>query len=250
SPQNNDIEFEIIESFSKHVKSYDKNAQLQKTMAERLAALLPKTLPERVLEVGCGTGIFTRHLLVRQVKHLILNDIAPAMLDHLKSHLPLPQNHKILTGNAEKIRFDPVDIVVANAVFQWFLRPVETLQHMGRSLRPGGRLLFSTFGPKTLEEFRATAQIDSPITLYSFNQWKSKIRSAGFKLIESDSETRKTFFPNSLALLKSLQQVGAAPLRRTSSGSLRSLMRKYDEAFTTDQGVYATWELYYFSAAI
>ena len=56
-------ESRIIESFSKYVKSYDRNALLQKTMGERLAVLLPNPLPSPVLEMGCGTGLFTRHLL-------------------------------------------------------------------------------------------------------------------------------------------------------------------------------------------
>ena len=47
-----EIESRIIESFSKHVKTYDRHAQLQKSMAERLASLLPFPLPSKVLELG------------------------------------------------------------------------------------------------------------------------------------------------------------------------------------------------------
>ena len=33
-------------------------------------------------------------------------------------------------------------------------------------------------------------------------------------------------------------------------GGLRKLIRYYDKSFSTEQGVYATWELYYFSISL
>ena len=181
---------------------------------------------------------------------MILNDIAPAMLEHLQKHLILPAHLKILAGNAERLNFDPVDLIAANAVFQWFLEPAVTLVKFAQSLRPGGRLVFSTFGPKTLEEFRSTSDLPSPISLYSLKTWEMMIREAGFTTIASDCEIRKSFAPNSLALLKNLQQIGAAPFKKVTSGRLRGMIRDYDQRFSTPQGVYATWELFYLSAGI
>lgn len=241
-----DDEAHIIESFSKHAKTYDKHAQLQKAMAERLASLLPEPLPQRILELGCGTGVFTRHILARSVGTLILNDIAPAMLNHLRTRNEIPPNTRIITGNAEHLDFPRVDMIVANAVFQWFHDPKRTIQHLATALAPGGHLIFSTFGPQTLKEFRETGGIESPITMPSFTQWKKLL--AGLRIAESYSETRKVFFPDALTLIKNLQQIGATPLRMTTTGELRKLIRNYDMAFSTPQGVYSTWELYYFSA--
>jgi malonyl-CoA O-methyltransferase len=50
-----------------------------------------------------------------------------------------------------------------------------------------------------------------------------------------------------MKLLKNLQQIGAAPTRIVKTGRLRKLMRDYESRFSTTQGVYSTWELYYFS---
>ena len=241
-----DHEAYIIESFSKHVKTYDKHAQLQKNMAERLASFLPDTPPERVLELGCGTGVFTRHILARPVKTLILNDIAPAMINHLKTQNVLPRNTQVIIGNAEHLRFPAVDMIVSNAVFQWFQNHKQTIRRLASTLTPGGRLIFSTFGPQTLKEFRETGGIESPIIMPSFYQWKKLL--AGLQVHECCSETRKVFFPDALTLIKNLQQVGATPLRMATTGELRKLIRNYDMAFSTSQGVYSTWELYYFSA--
>ena len=236
----------IIESFSKHVKTYDKHAHLQKNMAERLASLLPETPSDRILELGCGTGVFTRHILARPIGTLMLNDIAPAMIDRLKAQNEVPPNTLVITGNAEYLDFPRVDMIVANAVFQWFHNPKRTIRRLTSALTPGGRLIFSTFGPQTLKEFRETGNIESPINMPSFSQWKKLL--AGLRIIESYSETRKVFFADALTLTRNLQQIGATPLRMTTTGELRKLIRNYDKAFSTSQGVYSTWELYYFSA--
>jgi malonyl-CoA O-methyltransferase len=238
----------IIKSFSKYAKSYDRHAQLQKSMAERLASLLPEHLPDCVTELGCGTGLFTRHLLAEQVRQLILNDISPGMITQLQENMTLPQKTKLIVGNAEKVKFLPTDLIAANAVFQWFGEPKHSLNHLVKFLNPGGRLIFSTFGPGTLKEFRETACVESPATLFSHQEWEAMIQHAGLTLKESCTELRKSFFPSTRAVIRNLQQIGAAPFPMLKSGELRKLIRTYDENFSTDQGVYVTWELLYFSA--
>ncbi len=239
----------LIDSFSKHAKTYDRYAQLQKSMAERLASLLPVPLPDNVLEIGCGTGLFTRHLLTQSVKRLVLNDIAPGMLKVLSNSITLPANTKIFSGNAERIHFEKVDLICANAVFQWFRNPQETLEKLNQALTRNGKLIFSTFGAETLVEFRQAVNLLSPIDLYTKEAWARMIRDSGFSINLCDVEIRKTFFPSTMTLLKNLQQIGAAPVQMVKTGGLRKLMRDYDARFSTTQGVYATWELYYFSLA-
>lgn len=237
----------LINSFSKYAKSYDRYAQLQKSMAKRLAAFLPNPLPSHILEIGCGTGLFTRHLLTQALGQLTLNDIAPGMLEILQRSLELPKNTIIASGNAERIQFEKVDLICANAVFQWFQTPQETLKMLNQSLRERGQMIFSTFGPKTLIEFREAADLTNPIELYKNTTWKKMIQDSGFRIKSSDVEVRKIFFSNALTLLKNLQQIGAAPVRMAKTGGLRKLIRDYDSKFSTSQGVYATWELYYYS---
>jgi malonyl-CoA O-methyltransferase len=237
----------LIDSFSKHAKSYDRYAQLQKSMAERLASFLPDPLPNNILEIGCGTGLFSRHLLTQPINNLILNDIAPGMLEILSNSIALPGKTKIIAGNAERSCFENIDLICANAVFQWFQEPQETLKKLNQALTLEGKLIFSTFGPKTLMEFREAANLESPIELYNDKAWEKMIRDAGFSINICEIETRKIFFSSTMSLLKNLQQIGAAPTRMVKTGGLRKLMREYDSRFATTLGVYATWELYYFS---
>ncbi len=248
NPSEPDFEQRVIESFSKYVKTYDRHAQLQRSMAERLAALIPNPFPQRILEIGCGTGVFTRHLLARSPSTLILNDIAPLMIEHLKNHLEVPFNSKFLVGNAERIQIPKAKLIAGNAVFQWFQNPKNTLQRFHSSLGKEGYLAFSTFGPKTLEEFRSTAQFQGPTHLLSEKRWKTLLTQAGFELLTFQTETRQIFFQNTQSLIKNLQQIGAAPLRILKSGELRQLIRDYDREYSSSQGVYTNWELFYFFA--
>jgi len=249
-PKNSGIEKSIIASFSKYAHSYDRYALLQKSMAERLASYLPPKPPSHVLELGCGTGVFTRHLLTLPINKLSLNDISPVMIDTLKSRLTIPYNTKFIIGNAEKIPLGKTDLICANAVFQWFQNPMKALTQLKNSLNDKGTILFSTFGPETLMEFRETANLGSPITLFSLNQWKTFIKNSGYTLNSIDVEKRKIFSPSTLNLMKNLQQIGAAPIRIFNAGGLRKIIRDYDKRFATEQGVYATWELFYFSISI
>ena len=75
----------IKTSFSKYATKYEKHAQLQNEIGDHLALLLPNEISERVLEIGCGTGIFTKHLLTHPLKRIILNDISVEMINFLKS---------------------------------------------------------------------------------------------------------------------------------------------------------------------
>ena len=244
------FEKKVVESFSKHARSYDRYAYLQKSMAERLASYLPEKAPSHIIELGCGTGLFTRHLLTMPINKITLNDISPAMIEILKSQLMLPSNTKFIIGNAENILFKKSDLICANAVFQWFQDPENSFKRFKKALTNNGTIIFSTFGPETLKEFRQAANMDSPTTLLSFYQWKTIIRKSDFILNSFDTEKRKIFTSNTVNLIKNLQQIGATPIKMFNAGGLRNLIRYYDKHFSTVQGVYATWELYYFSISL
>ena len=86
----NEIKSLIASSFSKYARGYDRHARLQKMMAERLASFLPNELPKQVLEIGCGTGLFTKYLLAHPLKKIFLNDISIEMIERLQVKLSPP----------------------------------------------------------------------------------------------------------------------------------------------------------------
>jgi malonyl-CoA O-methyltransferase len=244
-----DNKSQVIElNFSKYAHIYDKHAQLQKLMADKLASFIPSNAPERILEIGCGTGMFTKYLLSIKVKKIFLNDVSSRMIECMETKLCLPPYSQIIIGNAELLKFQMVDMVAANAVFQWFKDPGGVLKRLNSYINPNGRLIFSTFGPSSLAELRKLGSLESPASLLSSSEWSQIIKEAGFTLDSFSKKTHKLFFSNTLALLKNLQQLGAAPRNMTSQRELRQLIKNYDDAYYSKQGVYANWELLFFSA--
>ena len=53
----------IKQRFKRKLKSYNKNARIQKQMAERILEYLPEKEYSSVLEIGCGTGLLTEKAL-------------------------------------------------------------------------------------------------------------------------------------------------------------------------------------------
>ena len=235
-------------NFSRYAHVYDQHATLQVLMAEKLSSFLPHKMPQKILEIGCGTGSFTKYLLAKPVQKIFLNDISDKMIERMKLKLPLPPYSQIIAGNAELLKFQMVDMIAANAVFQWFNDPRGALRRFKSFIKPNGRLVFSTFGPSSLIELREIARLNSPASLLSDNEWQKIIEEAGFTIDSSTKESYKTFFASTLELLRNLQQMGATPIRMTSLKELRKLIKGYDSNYTSEKGVYANWELLYFSA--
>jgi malonyl-CoA O-methyltransferase len=83
----------VAQSFGARADTYDDHADLQRAVAERLARLLPPLKRPRVLELGCGTGLFSRHLLARYADgDLLLTDLAPSMVEQCRRNLATQAN--------------------------------------------------------------------------------------------------------------------------------------------------------------
>jgi SAM-dependent methyltransferase len=91
----------------------------------------------RVVEVGAGTGLFTR-LLLETGAAVVATDPVPEMLAHLASTLP-GAGTAVATAEALPITNGSVDAVVCATAFHWFATP-QALAEFRRVLRPGGAL--------------------------------------------------------------------------------------------------------------
>ena len=152
----------VIARFDRAAKSYDAHASVQKRAARQLASFLPPP-PEvrRILEIGCGTGFFTRYLIAAYPEaELFSTDISASMLAVCKEscHGRRPSRHfAVMDGEAPDIE-GPFDLIASNMTFQWFEDFEGSLTRLKRLLSARGRLLFSTLGPQSYLEWKKTLE--------------------------------------------------------------------------------------------
>jgi malonyl-CoA O-methyltransferase len=148
-------------AFERAAPTYDEAAALQREVGRRLIERLDliRLRPARILDLGAGTGEFSRALLRRYRKaDVIALDLALNMLRRTRRRGGWFRRPGCVCGDVERLPFaaDSFQFIFSNLMLQWCqdLEPVFT--ELRRVLAPGGLLMFTTFGPDTLMELRAS----------------------------------------------------------------------------------------------
>jgi ubiquinone/menaquinone biosynthesis C-methylase UbiE len=127
---------------------------------------------DTVLEIGCGSGLFTRALATRCTK-LISQDLEPRYVDEARAKTTDLSNVEFLTVDACKLELEQVaDVIVLISVLPEIPEPVRALEACVRALKPGGHIIISQelFEP----EYVTSAQTDA---------WA---RAAGLEVVSRD----------------------------------------------------------------
>ncbi|XKH01448.1 malonyl-ACP O-methyltransferase BioC [Marinobacter nauticus] len=153
----------IAKGFGGACQTYDTAARLQKRMGDAMLASLPEDLrPGSILDLGCGTGWFTRKLAERFPGAALTGaDLSPGML--AQASINGPEQAAWLNADAEQLPLpdQSVDLIFSNLMIQWSNRPEAILAECRRLLKPSGVLAVSTLLDGTLWELEnAWAQAD------------------------------------------------------------------------------------------
>lgn len=151
-----------VEYFNKAAGRYDHAGELQDFVARRLAEKIyrPYIKPGlTVLEIGCGTGLLTRHLpdIFGNAAKFIITDAAPDMVDRCRAGFSqISDNAHFETMHAEDIPLRPnsVDHIVTSMTAQWFADPVQTLANMRALLKRDGLITYTAVGRDNFTEWR------------------------------------------------------------------------------------------------
>jgi malonyl-CoA O-methyltransferase len=249
-------------AFSRASTRYDAAATLQAEVRAELHERLGFfTLdPRRVLDAGCGTGEGTIALRRRYRRAQVLGlDLAPGMLRVARARGWPWQRPPVVCADVHSLPLPDasLDLVVSNLMLQWCDDLPRAFAQLRRALRPGGLLLFSTFGSETLLELRASwAEADESAHVSPFVDMPSlghALGSAGFSEPVLDRELRVQRHASVRALMDSIRAIGAgnalATRRRTLTGPRRlQRMQAAYEAQRTPAGLPASWEILYGAA--
>ncbi len=199
--------------------------------------------PEKILEIGCGTGLLTEELRIAfPDADLTITDPAANMLRQARQKLG---KTKGTTGgtmefrqlNAETDPIDgPYDLIIANMVIHWFEDVEGSLNKICRASGHPGRFYFSTIGKDCFPEWqRALSKNDLPLGL------RIPAPLYGVTL----EEHIKVNYDDPIAFLKTLQKTGAAQPRQNyrplSPGALKKAMASLGREKPTP----LTWHILY-----
>ncbi|WP_455577365.1 malonyl-ACP O-methyltransferase BioC [Anaerosinus sp.] len=252
----------ITKHFSKAAKEYDEYAKVQKKMALVLNDLLEEKSNYEILEIGCGTGYLTKILADKfPDANILATDISPDMLESAKYKLSNYQNITYAILDGEKISTDKkYDLIISNAVFQWFSDYNQTFQRFFECLNPNGYLIYSTFGPKTFIElsqsFTYAYQKNQIKQNYiigpSFSKMNELINiSTSIGFISTHQEKFYTeYFPSPKDFLRSIKKIGAnnssqADHVLVNKKVMTDMLTYYEDTFSKDDQVYTTYHAIY-----
>ncbi|MEO8402789.1 MAG: methyltransferase domain-containing protein [Gammaproteobacteria bacterium] len=235
---------QVIAGFNRGAKTYDLAAGLQARVAERLATKLRDSLPGQVLEIGCGTGLFSRHLMRKYpAADVLLTDISPSMIAECREKFSKYPTIKFSCVDGESLTPAPAyDLIVSSMTLHWFKEFEQSFTRIVQTLKDRGRFVFAMLSENSLHEWRAMCQKlnISPATP-SFPTLQSLTRE--LPDLQLRVETIKEIYPNAFSFLKTLKSIGAIAPKADHVPLTPTTMWKLLEHF--DHEIEITYEVVY-----
>jgi malonyl-CoA O-methyltransferase len=248
-------------SFDRAAKTYDAAAILQKQVREEMLSRLDlvKVEPHVILDTGCGTGHGSIALQKRfSQAHVASLDISLSMLKATYANQPylkrLLGKQSLVCADIERLPICDgcVDILWSNLAIQWCNDLDQAFLEAKRVLKPNGLLMFSTFGPDTLKELRASSQnghthVSRFIDMHDIGD---ALTRSGFSAPVLDVEHYTLTYEDVKGVMRDLKAIGAHNATEgrarglLGKGFLQQLTQQYEQ-FRKNGKLPATYEVVY-----
>ena len=247
-------------AFNRAAPTYDAAAVLQREVADRLLERLDlvKLDPAWILDAGSGTGYASRRLSKRYAKaRIVALDFAEAMLQQGRKARGWFSRQQFVCGDLEALPFQEnrFDLAFSNLSLQWCNDLDAVFGAFHHLLKPGGLLMFTTFGPDTLRELRQAFAEVAPgqphvSDFVDMHDIGDALVRQGFEMPVMDVEHFTLTYADLSALMQDLKAIGAqnAAAERArgllSPARWRALNSAY-ERFRREDRLPATYEVVY-----
>ena len=249
----------VRKSFGNAAKTYDEAAVLQREVATRMLERLEyiTATPKRILDLGCATGEYSARLAKMYKGAQVFSlDIAMPMLKEVKRRSTWRRPLRTVCGDIQALPIadNSIDLIFSSLALQWCSSLDDVFNEFRRVLKPGGFVMFSTFGPDTLKELRVSwSVVDSEKHVHDFidmHDIGDAMLRAGLSQPVMDVETITLTYKDAYDLMRELKDIGAHNIAQTRSRNITSKSRlqavvKAYEQFRVDGVLPASYEVVY-----
>jgi malonyl-CoA O-methyltransferase len=248
----------VVQAFDRASASYDAAAALQERVRNELMGRLAdlKLTPMSILDLGAGTGHASRALKRRYPDAIVVAvDIAPGMLEKARQQSRWLRRFERVRADAYTLPFKDgsFDLIFSSLMLQWCDDLDAVFAEIMRVLKPGGALIFSTFGPDTLIELRESWRAsDAPGNhvnhFFDAPSLGSALMHAGLSEPVLDVDRIVMGYDDVLTLMRELKSIGAHNVTRdrarglTGRKRLAAMTQAY-EGLRRDGKLPATYEV-------
>jgi len=213
----------VRDVFERIADRYERHAALEQEVCSRLLerTAFNKRPPLQILDLGCGTGAGCAQLKRTFRKAQVVGlDTSLAMLSQVRGRSSMLRPLKAVCGDIGALPFAArsVDMVFSNLASYWCPEPMTMFAEFRRILRPEGMLLFSTFGPATMNELgEAWSGVDKEVEVPVFPdllEIGNALMAAGFSEPVMDREMITLSYPQLDAMFDELEATGTSLLVR------------------------------------
>ncbi len=199
-------------------ETYDRVGERQFNHGKELISALRISAGERVLDVGCGTGLLAVHVakLVGPSGKVDAVDPLPLRVALAKKRAPAQLEASV--GAAEDLSAfatGSFDVVYLNSVYHWLPEKLQPLREALRVLKPGGRIGISTAASDAPHDFEVLLkQVFSSSDLsdvqevpsgtthkVSSSALREQLKTAGFEGIELEIKSFVDHFDDTEAVI-------------------------------------------------